>query len=142
MSLSQAQRESRLADVRPPRQRLPATIDSLEDARDPLRVSVRSRDEDDAVVLAGEIDVATAPYLTSTVHRLLREGRTRIFVDLDAVTYLDGAAIRTLVAATDDCARAGGSLRVSHNDLCERLLRITGETRRINTVDGRNQESG
>ena len=135
MSLLQAKRESPSTDVRPPRQRAAATIESLDDARDPLRVSVRSLDEDDAVLLAGEIDVATAPYLASTIHRLLSEGRTRIVVDLEAVTYLDSAAIRTLVAATYDCARAGGALWVSHHPRFERLLTITGDVHRINIVD-------
>lgn len=103
---------------------------------------VRQRDDGDAVVLAGEMDVATAPYLASTVHRLLSEGRTHIYVDLDAVTFVDGAAIRALVAATCDCDRAGGWLRTSPHAQCTRLLTITGETHRITTTGGADHESG
>lgn len=104
---------------------------------DPLHISVRPGNDRDVVALAGEIDIATAPQLASTIHRLLTEGRNNILVDLDAVTFFDGAAIGALITATFDVAHAGGSLWVTHNARCVRLLGITGEAHRLIITDGR-----
>ena len=101
-----------------------------------LRITVRRGADRDVVALAGEVDVATAPEIASTIHRLLSGGRTDILIDQGAVTYMDGAALRALITATFDAAHAGGSLWVTENTLCSRLLAITGETHRLNITAG------
>jgi anti-anti-sigma factor len=98
-------------------------------SREPLaRVTVRPGSGHDVVVLSGEFDLSTAPQLSPVVHRLLGQGRRRIVLDLDAVTFLDGFAIDMLVMAHRDVRRAGGSLEITRNRLCERLLACTGTT--------------
>ena len=137
MSTFKAIRVLRPDKVRLPGQRVVATSDHLESSSDLLRISVRQSDYIDVVALAGEMDIATAPRLASTIHRLLTEGRTDILIDLDAVTFIDGAAIRALITATCDVALAGGTLWVTHNARCLRLLKITDEAHRLNITEGR-----
>lgn len=104
----------------------------------PLRITVRPGSDRDVVALAGEIDIATAPQLRYTIHRRLTEDHTRILLDLDAVTFLDGAALGALITATREVAQAHGTLQVTRNTRCMRLLAITGETHRLNITDCRN----
>ena len=49
--------------------------------------------------LAGEVDMATAPRLITTVDRLLREGNTHFEIDFSRVDFLDSSALGALVSA-------------------------------------------
>lgn len=99
-----------------------------------LHVSVRAEAEHDVVVLVGELDIATAPQLTSAIDRLLLAGRNRIVVDLDAVTFFDAAAINAVITATSAVAVSGGTLHVAHHPGFMRLLRFTLDTHRVNVA--------
>lgn len=100
-----------------------------------LRVSVRSDGDIDVVVLTGELDMATAPELTSAIDRQLVQGRNSIVLDLDAVTFFDARAIDAVITATCAAALAGGRLFVTHNPRFMHLLRLTCETHRVNMTE-------
>jgi anti-anti-sigma factor len=59
------------------------------------------------VVVAGEIDVSNCDQIASGVDRRCVEGCTRIRIDLGAVTFIDAAAIGTLITARDRARAAG-----------------------------------
>ncbi|HXH79271.1 STAS domain-containing protein [Nocardioides sp.] len=90
----------------------------------------------DVVVLAGELDIATAPAMSSAIDRQLIQGRSRIVLDLDAVTFFDGRAIDAVITATCAAALAGGRLLVTHNPRFMALLKLTCETHRVNVTEG------
>lgn len=92
------------------------------------RVTVRPGTGHDVVALAGEFDVFTAQQLRPVIQDLLAQGRNRITINLDDLTFMDGYTLRVLVDAHHDVTRAGGSLDITHNPLCARLLIITGTT--------------
>jgi RNA polymerase sigma-70 factor (ECF subfamily) len=94
-------------------------------------VSVRPEADSDVVVLVGELDFATAPELTSTIDELVLTGHHRIVVDLDAVTFVDTAAIDAVITATCAVALAGGTLRLTHHPRLMALLEHTRETHRV-----------
>ncbi len=122
----------------PPLSRRPgrslAVADRQEQPRIPLHISVVPADDGDVVVLVGEVDIATAPRLRSTIDQLLNAGRNRIIVDLAAVTFLDAAAIDALITATCAAALAGGKLHITHHPGFMRLLKFTCETHRVNVA--------
>jgi anti-sigma B factor antagonist len=89
-------------------------------------VTVRSGASHAVIALAGELDLCTAPHLSPVLHGLLSEGRNQITINLDAVTFVDPCALGALLVAYRDVTRAGGSLDISPNRFCERLLAITG----------------
>lgn len=99
-----------------------------------LHISVRREAKGDVVLLAGELDIATAPQLRSAINGLLQAGRNRIVVDLDAVTFLDAAAIDAVITATSAVALSGGALRVTHDPDFMRLLQLTLETHRVDVA--------
>ena len=89
-------------------------------------VTVRPGTGHAVVVLTGELDLATAPQLSPVIHDLLAQGRNRITIDMEDVTFMDGFTVETLIIAHRDVARTGGFLDITDNPLCARLLKITG----------------
>ena len=96
-----------------------------------LAVTVQWGEERDIVALAGEFDFAAAPRVSTAIDALLAAGRRRILIDLDAVTFVDGAAIGALIGANEQTLSVGGTLEVTEHALCLRLLRITKELQRL-----------
>lgn len=96
-----------------------------------LAVTVQLGEDHDVVSLAGEFDFAATAGLRAQIDALLAAGRRRILVDLDAVTFVDGAAIGALISASEQSRRVGGTLEVTEHRLCLRLLRVTDELQRL-----------
>jgi anti-sigma B factor antagonist len=71
-------------------------------------VSVSHEDGSSVVRVVGEMDIASAELLESTLRSLAQRSRGRIVVDLSQVTFMDSAGLRTLVRARermDACGR-------------------------------------
>ena len=91
-------------------------------------IIVRAGIGHDVVALSGELDLYTAPQLRRVIHGLLAQGHNRLTLNLDEVTFIDWFTTQMLIAAHRHAARTGGSLGITHNRLCARLLTITGTT--------------
>ncbi|MGI5522824.1 STAS domain-containing protein [Micromonospora sp. CA-259024] len=72
------------------------------------------------VVVAGEVDMATADTM---LHTALREPAGQITLDLSRVTFFDSAAIHALVRLAQQCP---GSLTVVPSRQVRRVLEISG----------------
>jgi anti-sigma B factor antagonist len=83
----------------------------------------------------GEVDMATAPQLAAAVG--VRDGATRVVVDLSAVSFLDSSALNSLVHARRELAEQGISFRVvSPKDHAVRqVFEITQLTQELGVVD-------
>ncbi|HET7488166.1 MAG TPA: STAS domain-containing protein [Acidimicrobiales bacterium] len=62
-------------------------------------VAVRPDPVSAAVSPAGDLDVSTSPRLLACIDELLAEGRSKIVVDLRAVTFIDSSGLGALVKA-------------------------------------------
>lgn len=74
--------------------------------------AVRHEDGDVAVSPAGDLDVSTSHKLLACIDDLLAEGRSRITVDLQAVTFIDSSGLGALVKAHKRAAGAPAELVV------------------------------
>lgn len=81
--------------------------------------------------LAGEFDFAATRRLSEVVRALMTLGRRRVLINLDEVTFVDGAAVGALIDASNLMVRVGGALEVTENPMCLRVLRTTGELERL-----------
>ncbi|KUJ36825.1 STAS domain-containing protein [Streptomyces sp. NPDC093228] len=92
--------------------------------------SVRRADDCGAwavVILTGEVDLALAPALREIVDALIADGRARIVLDLEDVSFMDSSALGVLVYAMRQAEALGGALRLAGP--CEqvrRMLELTG----------------
>jgi anti-sigma B factor antagonist len=81
------------------------------------------------VVVAGEIDSATSPQLAAAIDEAMNANTRRIEIDASAVTFIDSAGLRVLVAAQRAAEDQGRRVYVvSPSETTERLLAITGLT--------------
>ncbi len=82
------------------------------------------------IAVAGEIDVATAPLLRETLHRLIAQGSSTVVLDLLQVTFLDSTALGVLVGALKRCRELGGELSIVVTDpRIMKIFEITGLTK-------------
>jgi anti-sigma B factor antagonist len=81
------------------------------------------------VAVSGEIDVATAPQLRESLHRIIAEGDSTIVLDLLGVTFLDSTTLGVLLGALKRCREKGGDLHLVVADpRIMKIFEITGLT--------------
>jgi anti-anti-sigma factor len=71
-------------------------------------VDVAADDDTTVVNVAGEIDMETGPAFQEGLLRAIGVGRGGLIVDLSRATFLDSAALTSLVNAFDNLRRQGG----------------------------------
>ncbi|NJQ05575.1 STAS domain-containing protein [Streptomyces lonarensis] len=98
-----------------------------------MRISVSDANPSDegdvwtVLSFAGELDLAVAPQVRSTVAELIAAGRARLVWDLEQVTFMDSTVLGVLVYTMRQSESAGGGLRLAGTGTqVLRLLRITG----------------
>jgi anti-sigma B factor antagonist len=71
---------------------------------------------DDGVAVVrteGRLNMAAAPQLRTTVAELTAAGRSRIVVDLSALTFVDSSGLGALIGGLKAARQAGGDLRIA-----------------------------
>lgn len=87
-------------------------------------VSITQTDHGDRTVvhLGGDIDVYTAPIVRESLDKQIREGRTRLVLDLAGVNFLDSTGLGVLVGRLKLVRSRGGDLRLAA--LPERVRKV------------------
>jgi len=79
------------------------------------------------LVVAGQIDVYTAPKMRRRLHQLITTDPELVIVDLVAVEFMDSSGLSVLVGALKRARRHGGTLRlVGEEERLKQLFRLTG----------------
>ena len=86
-----------------------------------LRISV-GKGTPPVLVLAGEVDLATAHDLEEAIQRLLAHGADTLAIDMSQVSYLDSNGIGVLMRAVRTCQERGGEVRIV--GISDRALRV------------------
>jgi anti-sigma B factor antagonist len=74
------------------------------------------------VIVAGEIDLATAPRLRAALVGILEDGNADAVVDLAAVEFIDASGIGVLVWAASMAGERGGRLTIRNPSQAVRLV--------------------
>lgn len=76
---------------------------------------VESTDQDGWTILMpiGDLDMASAPALRSSIHRALAASDGRVVVDLAGVHFVDSQGLGTLVGGLKRARSRGGDLRLA-----------------------------
>lgn len=94
-----------------------------------MELSITSADRDGTTVVSvgGEIDVYTAPALRETLDEHIADGRVRLVVDLEGVTFMDSTGLGVLVGRLKLVRAQDGSIRlVCSSDRVLKVFAITG----------------
>lgn len=89
-------------------------------------VAVRSDDASAAVSPSGDLDVSTSPRLLACINELLAEGRSKITLDLQAVTFIDSSGLGALVKAHKRAAPSAQITVVQPKPHIQRAMEISG----------------
>jgi len=89
-------------------------------------VAVRADDLTAAVSPTGDLDVSTSPRLLACIDELLAEGRSRITLDMRAVTFIDSSGLGALVKAHKRAASSGHLTVVQPRPHVHRAMEISG----------------
>ena len=66
--------------------------------------------EADVVAPEGRLDSTTSPAFLEAVNAVTSTGRTRLLIDLSAVSYISSAGLRVILVAAKTLAARGGRL--------------------------------
>ncbi len=78
-----------------------------------MKVNIRSEGEVSVVDLSGKITIGEGDVvLRETVETLLKEGRSKIVLNLSRISYMDSAGIGELVACYKRSREKGGQLKL------------------------------
>ncbi len=92
-----------------------------------LDMSAWARDGIIVAELAGELDISSAPALREQLLGLLRQGSSRLIIDLSGVTFCDASGLAVLVGAGHRARLLGGFLRLAAvSSPADRILHLTG----------------
>ena len=95
---------------------------------DMFSVSSERQDETSGViVLAGEVDIYTAPRFKESMLEVLDAGVNKLVIDLSGVTFIDSTALGVLIGGLRRLRDSGGEMAlVVTTSPVERVLTITG----------------
>jgi anti-sigma B factor antagonist len=103
-----------------------------------LDITMKHADGVAVAILSGEVDMATAPAVVDRVRDVLRQGTTRVCIDLTDVLHLDSSGIAALVNVRRYTIRSDGSLvLVCPQGRLLELLELTGLARYFQIVRSR-----
>ncbi|MHB1537140.1 MAG: STAS domain-containing protein [Solirubrobacteraceae bacterium] len=90
----------------------------------------------DELLLAGELDLASADELERRIAMLCLGGGTEIVLDLERLIFVDSAGLRAMLAARQTCAQSGCSMTLRNcSERVERVLELTGMTAALPVSD-------
>lgn len=100
-------------------------------------MAVREDENAVAVSPAGDLDVSTSPKLLACIEELLAEGRSRIVLDLQAVTFIDSSGLGALVTAHKKASPSAELTVVHARPHIYRAMEISGILKVIRMAEQR-----
>ena len=111
---------------------------ALQGSQPGFEVHESVRDGRHALVLSGELDLAVAAGLETTLLGLCGEGVSGIELDLSRLTFMDSTGLRAVLRAQELCAERGYDfLVIPGSGQVRRLLELTGTTNVLPLDDAR-----
>src|SRR5258708_30320289 len=96
-------------------------------ATEQLSIDVRRESDRVVVKLEGELDMANAPLLQSSIENPEMTATKTVVLDLQGLTFLDSTGLRIILAAREQCWRRGPDFAVTPgSEQVQRLLSVSG----------------
>jgi anti-sigma B factor antagonist len=102
---------------------------------DQLRIEVRHDPDRAIVVLAGELDMASAEVLQGVLEGGEVQGGAMLVLDLQQLQFIDSTGLRSILTAFERCKERGQEFAITPgSQQVQRLLRITGVAEHLPTI--------
>jgi anti-sigma B factor antagonist len=104
-------------------------------AQEQLQIALRQEADRVVVALRGELDMANAPALQSTIESDELGATKTVVLDLQQLTFVDSTGLRIILSARELCWRRGQEFAITPgSQQVQRLLSITGVGEHLNTI--------
>jgi anti-anti-sigma factor len=101
-----------------------------------LQLSVAPGGDETVVTVSGELDMSTAEQLSQTVTDQLRQGPSRIVIDLTDLKFCDSLGLGTLVVLSRTARNQQTFLQLRNpSPFFSRMLDVTGVREGLNVAD-------
>ena len=102
---------------------------------EPLTINLRRENDRAVVEMQGELDMANAPLLQSTIESEEMAAVKTVVLDLQQLSFLDSTGLRVILAARELCWRRGQEFAVTPgSQQVQRLLSVTGVGEHLRTI--------
>jgi anti-sigma B factor antagonist len=89
-----------------------------------------------AVVLSGELDIATAPELEQKLRELPPDGVTQLMLDLRRLAFIDSTGLRVVLGLANGLAPPGARVVIVRGpEAVQRVFALTGADRELLMID-------
>jgi anti-anti-sigma factor len=95
-------------------------------AEKPLRIDTVGRDGSLVLVVEGELDIATSPWLDEALVRARETSAARIVVDLHAVSFIDSTGLQVLIKHARGEGGRAPVLLTEGSPQAQRLFELSG----------------
>jgi anti-sigma B factor antagonist len=101
-----------------------------------LSVKTRAEGRRHTLVLAGELDLATAPELDAMTEQVCADGAGELVLDLRELAFIDSSGLRAILRAWQHCeAHRCELFLTSGSPAVQRLFELTGLLERLPFLD-------
>lgn len=105
---------------------------------EPFRLELEPRGSTTVVAAHGDVDLATAEELRTTVLDVIRQGSRRVVLDLRQVSFIDSTGLRALLHARTEAAEADVEFALIQGpEAVRRLFDVTGTAGIFHFIDER-----
>ena len=78
-----------------------------------MKMNVKENGDIMIIQLSGEVDAQSSPEIRSKIKSFISEGRNKLVVDLEEVTYIDSSVIGVLVGRLRSAREGSGDLKLA-----------------------------
>jgi anti-sigma B factor antagonist len=92
-----------------------------------LSIEERSKERSVALLLGGELDIASAPRLQKAIARLCEDGARALTLDLSGLLFIDSTGLAAIVYASRLCDRHDCELAlIPGPEIVQQVFELTG----------------
>jgi anti-anti-sigma factor len=92
-----------------------------------MDISVREENGVTIADIVGKLDTATSPAAQERLNTLLKEGKTKILINLEKLDYIASSGLRVLLTLAKDLEKEGGAFRICGlNKVVQEIFDISG----------------
>lgn len=93
----------------------------------PLNITAEDRDGRPLLAVAGDLDMATAPSLTSAAMAVVDSGARDVIIDVRELAFCDSSGLAAFVQIATRVAPEGGRLAIAGpQSIVRRILEVSG----------------
>ena len=91
-----------------------------------MEIQQRNSGDVEIIAIEGEIDLYNAPEIKKLVQKMISEGKVKVIIDFDKVSYIDSSGIGAMISSLSNLKKQGGMLKILNiHDSVKKVFELT-----------------